>query len=152
MRKSSILLSVVTLVGICTASVAPVGTKGFVRSDSNPRFFRTASKNTYVRDNSKFSRQGSNFRDNSRLGSKYRQDSNARSRSFVKQGGTSRGQSKSQERPKSEMFTKVENLEKEFKKFKKSQNEIKEILKNKLISTQFVEEEIVIDVKYLNEG
>ena len=31
--------------------------KGFVRSDSHPRFFRTASKNTYVRDNSKFSRQ-----------------------------------------------------------------------------------------------
>ena len=43
--------------------------KGFVRSDSNPRFFRTASKNTYVRDNSKFSRQGSSFRDNSRPGS-----------------------------------------------------------------------------------
>ena len=31
-------------------------------------------------------------------------------------------------------------------------NAIKEILKNKLISTQFVEEEIVIDVKYVNEG
>ena len=44
------------------------------------------------------------------------------------------------------MFIKVENLEKEFEKFKKSQNEIKEILKNKLISTQFVEEEVVIDV------
>ena len=35
--------------------------KGFVRSDSHPRFFRTASKNTYVRDNLKFSRKGSNF-------------------------------------------------------------------------------------------
>ena len=103
--------------------------KGFLRSDSNKRFFRTASKNTYVRDNSKFSRQGSNFRD--------RKNSNARSGSFVKQGGTSRGQSKSQKRPKSEMFTKVENLEKEFEKFKKSQNEFKEILKSKLISTQF---------------
>ena len=31
--------------------------KGFVRSDSNPRFFRTASKNTNLRDNLKFSRQ-----------------------------------------------------------------------------------------------
>ena len=50
------------------------------------------------------------------------------------------------------MFRKVENLEKEFEKFKKSQNEMKEILKNKLISTQFVEEEIVIDVKYVNDG
>ena len=28
--------------------------KGFVRSDSNPRFFRMASRNTYMRDNSKF--------------------------------------------------------------------------------------------------
>ena len=73
-----------------------------------------------MRDNSKFSRQGSNFRD--------RQNSKARSGNFVKQGGTSRCQSKSQERP-SEMFTKVENLEKEFEKFKKFQNEIKEILK-----------------------
>ena len=50
------------------------------------------------------------------------------------------------------MFKKVENFENEFEKFMKSQNEIKEILKNKLISTQFVEEEIVIDVKYVNEG
>ena len=92
--------------------------KGFVRSDSNPRFFRTASKNTYVRDNSKFSRQGSNFRDNSRPGSNYRQNSNARSGSNTKQN-------KSQGRPKSEMFRKVGNLEKEFEKFKKSQNQMR---------------------------
>ena len=120
--------------------------KSFVRSDSHPRFLRTASKNTYVRDNSRFSRQGSNFRANSRTGS------NARSGSFVKQTGIPRSQSKSLERLKSEMFTKVEKLEKEFEQFEKSQNEIKEILKKKLISTQFVEEEIVIDVKYGNEG
>ena len=31
-------------------------TKGYVRSDSHPRFFRTASRNTYVRDNSRFRR------------------------------------------------------------------------------------------------
>ena len=43
------------------------------------------------------------------------------------------------------MFRKVANLE-------KGLNEVKEILKNKLISTLFVEEEIVIDVKYVNEG
>ena len=30
--------------------------KGFVRSGSHPRFVRMASKNTYVRNNSKFSR------------------------------------------------------------------------------------------------
>ena len=40
------------------------------------------------------------------------------------------------------MFRKVETLEKEFEKFKKSQNEIKEILKDK----------IIIDVKYVNAG
>ena len=47
------------------------------------------------------------------------------------------------ERPKSEMFRKVENLEKEMK-------EIKDILK--AINTQYVEEEIVIDVKLVKEG
>ena len=50
------------------------------------------------------------------------------------------------------MFKKVETLEKKYEEFRKSQKEIKEILKNKLFSTQFVEEEIVIDVKYINAG
>ena len=49
-------------------------------------------------------------------------------------GRNARIQSNSQDRPKSEMFKKVEMLEKKFEDFKKSQNEIKEILKNKLIS------------------
>ena len=38
--------------------------KGFVRSGSHPKFFRTASKNQYVRDSSKLrsnSRPGSDF-------------------------------------------------------------------------------------------
>ena len=56
---------------------------------------------------------------------------------------------KSQERTKGELSKKVEVIEKKFKKFKK---EIKKMLKNKLIDTQFVEEEIVIDVKYVNMG
>ena len=56
-----------------------------------------------------------------------------------------RGQSKSQERPKSEMFQKVESLEKDMK-------EIKEILKGKFVNTQFVEEEVIVDVKYVNAG
>ena len=34
-----------------------IKSKGSVRSYSNSRFFRMASKNTYVRDNSKFSRK-----------------------------------------------------------------------------------------------
>ena len=36
--------------------------KKFVRSNSRPGYFRTGSKNMYMRDNSKFSRQGSSFR------------------------------------------------------------------------------------------
>ena len=43
-------------------------------------------------------------------------------------------------------------IEHKFEKFEKAQNEMKEILQNKLIGTQFVEEEIVIDVKYVNSG
>ena len=43
-------------------------------------------------------------------------------------------------------------MEKEFEKFKMFQNEMKEILKTKLINTQFVKEEIVIDIKYVNAG
>ena len=89
--------------------------KKFVRSDSRQGYFRTGSKNTYMRDNSRFSRQGSSFRYNSRPGSINRKGSNIGSGSLVKQGGTPRSQSKSLERPKSEMFKKVENLEKEIK-------------------------------------
>ena len=57
--------------------------------------------------------------------------------------------SKSQERPREELLKKVEMMEKKFEKFEK---EIKEMLKNKLMSTQFVEEEFVIDFKYVNAG
>ena len=65
---------------------------------------------------------------------------NTRPRSNVRQGGNNdnriRSGSKSQERPKGELFKKVEMTEKKFEKFKK---EIKDMLKNKLVSTQFVE-------------
>ena len=43
-------------------------------------------------------------------------------------------------------------MEKKFEKFEKAQNKMKDILKNELINTQFVEEEIVIDVKFVNNG
>ena len=46
--------------------------KGYVRSDSHPRFFRTASKNTYVRDNSRVDRRGSNARSNLRSGGNFK--------------------------------------------------------------------------------
>ena len=50
------------------------------------------------------------------------------------------------------MFKKIEMMEKKFEKFEKAQNEMKEILQNRLISTQFIEEEIIIDIKYVNAG
>ena len=50
------------------------------------------------------------------------------------------------------MYKKIEVIEKELKEFQKLQNEIKDMLKNKVISTQFVEEEIAIDVKFVNDG
>ena len=50
------------------------------------------------------------------------------------------------------MYKKIEVMEKKFEKFEKAQNKMKDILKNKLISTQFVEEEIVIDVKFVNDS
>merc|ERR1711905_98223 len=51
-----------------------IRSEGFRRSESNPKFFRTASKNKYKRDNSKFGgksnyrpyRDGSRFRSRSR--------------------------------------------------------------------------------------
>ena len=36
--------------------------RGFLRPDSNKKFFRTASKNNYARDDSKFGKQGLNIR------------------------------------------------------------------------------------------
>ena len=40
--------------------------RGYVRSDSNPKFFRTALKNRYVQDDSRMARQRSNMRSNLR--------------------------------------------------------------------------------------
>ena len=68
------------------------------------------------------------------------------SRSDSKPGG--RVQSKTPERNKSELFKKVENLEKDNKEIKK----LLEELKSKVISGHFVEEEVVIDVNYMNDG
>ena len=93
--------------------------KKFVRSNSRPGYFRTGSKNMYMRDNSRFSRQGSSFR----YASKSRQGSKTGS------GSIPRGSSKSSERLKSEMFKKVEKIEKKNEEFEKSLNEIKEMLK-----------------------
>ena len=48
------------------------------------------------------------------------------------------------------MFKKVEKIEKKNEEFEKSLNEIKEMLKT--INKHYLEEEIVIDVKYVKEG
>ena len=72
------------------------------------------------------------------------------SRTNSKTGG--RFPSKTPERQKSELFKKVENLEKDNKEIKKTMEELKEILKGKVINGHFVEEEVVIDVNLINEG
>lgn len=52
-----------------------------------------------------------------------------------------------------EIYIKMQRRDKKkSEKLEKGLNEVNEILKNKLISTQFAEEEIVIDVKYVYEG
>ena len=104
-------------------------TRGYVRSDSHPKFFRTTSKNNYVRDSSKFRIQNSNVRSNSKPGYNSRPNSNARPGSNVLPRGNTRPVSKSQERPKVEIFKKIDMIEKKFEKFEKVQNEMKEILK-----------------------
>ena len=94
-----------------------------------------------MRDNSKFFRQGSSFRYNSRPGSKESNKGYA---------GTPRSHTKSIERPQGEMFKKVEKIEKEQGEFKKSLDTIMEMLKT--INTQYVEEEILINVNYVSKG
>ena len=66
-------------------------TKGYVRSRSNPKFFRTKSKNTYVRDNLKFGRS-------------------------MLWNSQSRDRGRSNEIPKTELFKKVEEIEKKLVK------------------------------------
>ena len=82
-------------------------------------------------------------RSGSRAGSKFRNGS--------KPGSKFRNNSKSQERPKSDLFKKVEAIEKELPALKKTINDMSEILKKSTINTKFVEEEIVIDIKYVEK-
>ena len=99
-----------------------------------------------------FGRQNSNARSNSRQNFNQGQNIN-RSRSANRPGNfNARSGSRSLERPKENLYKDVEKIKKKSEKLEKGLNEVKEILKNKLISTQFVEEEIVIDVKYVNKG
>ena len=72
------------------------------------------------------------------------------SRTNSKTGG--RFPSKTPERQKSELFKKVENLEKDNKEIKKTMEELKDILKGKVINRHFVEEKVAIYVNLINEG
>merc|ERR1712030_78564 len=56
---------------------------------------------------------------------------------------------KSTERPKSNLEKKVESNEKKLSTVEQSVKKIEEMLKKVTISTQFVEEEIFIDIKYV---
>ena len=95
-----------------------------------------------MRDNSNF-RRNFNVRSGSMPGGKFL----GPSRSDSKPGG--RVQSKKPERNKSELFKKVEHIEKDNKEIKKI---LAEIVKGKVICGHFVEEEVVIDVNYMNDG
>ena len=82
------------------------------------------------------------MRDDSRFG---RSQSN---RGRSKSGGN-RG--KSQERPESDLFKKVKDTEKKVDELTKTVNSMKDMITNKLVNVKFVEEEIVIDVKFVDE-
>jgi len=108
---------------------------GYRRSETNPKYFRTASRNKWIRDSSRFGGRSNSrpFRDGSRLRSK------------------SRNGDKSVERPKSDLLKKVEAMEKDNVAIKTSIKNIEEMMKKVTINTKFVEEEIVIDVKYVEK-
>merc|ERR1712237_283242 len=132
-----------------------IQSEGFRRSESNPKFFRTASKGRYHRDNSKFGGRSNSRQYNSsrpyRDASRIRSQSRNRGRS----PGTGTGnRDKSAEKPKSDLVKKVESIEKEISTIKQSVGGIKkieEMLKKVTINTQFVEEEISIDIKYVQK-
>merc|ERR1712237_300771 len=138
-----------------------IQSEGFRRSESNLKFFRTVSKGRYQRDNSRF-----DGRSNSRPNNSSRQYGNSRpyrDASQIRSQSRNRGRSpgngtgnreKSAERPKSNLEKKVESIEKELNTIKQSVGGIKkieEMLKKVTISTQYVEEEVFIDIKYVQK-
>merc|ERR1712105_60797 len=124
---------------------------GFTRSESKPGYYRTASRGRYIRDSSRFGgRSSSRPNGNPRP---YRDGSRIRSQSRGKNPESGTGnREKSAERPKSNLEKKVESIEKELNTIKQSVGGIKkieEMLKKVTINTQYVEEEIFIDIKYV---
>ena len=91
--------------------------RGYVKSDSYPKFFRTASKNNYIREKSNYWRQNSNARSISKPGFNRRPNINGRPVSGDRPGGNNiRSGSKSFERPKGEVFKKIEIIGRSLKK------------------------------------
>merc|ERR1712030_240225 len=138
-----------------------IQSEGFRRSESNPKFFRTASKGRYHRDNSRFGGR-SNSRPNnssSQYGNSRPYRDTSRIRSQSRNRGRSPGKSnwnreKSAEKPKSDLVKKVEGIKKELSTIKQSVGGIKkieEMLKKVTISTQYVEEEVFIDIQYVQK-
>merc|ERR1712030_10354 len=138
-----------------------IQSEGFRRSESNPKFFRTASKGRYQRDNSKFGGRSNSRPNNS--SSQYGNSRPYRDASRIRSNSRNRGRSpgksswnrdKSAEKPKSDLVKKVEGIEKELSTIKQSVRGIKkieEMLKKVTISTQYVEEEYCIDIKYVQK-
>merc|ERR1712090_37736 len=125
----------------------------FMRSESRPGYYRTASRGRYVRDSSKFSgRSASRSNGNPRP---YRDGSQIRSLSRGRNPESSTGQrDRSADKPKSDLVKKVEGMEKKINLIEKSLggvSRIEEMLKKVTINTQYVEEEIFIDVKYVQK-
>merc|ERR1712030_127714 len=138
-----------------------IQSEGFRRSESNPKFFRTASKVRYHRDNSKFGGRSNSRQRNS--SSQYGNSRPYRDASRIRSNSRNRGRSpgkstwnreKSAEKPKSDLVKKVEGIEKELSTIKQSVGGIKkieEMLKKVTINTQYVEEEYCIDIKYVQK-
>merc|ERR1712074_323033 len=85
------------------------------------------------------------------MGSRIRSNSRNRGRS---PGKSNWNREKSAEKPKSNLVKKVESIKKEISTIKQSVGGIKkieEMLKKVTINTQYVEEEIFIDVKYVQK-
>ena len=80
---------------------------GYKRSESNPRFFKTAYKGRWIRADSKFG-----GRSRSRPNSRFRNESQQRFRNESQQRNKFRNISKSTERPKSDLSKNVEQNEK----------------------------------------
>merc|ERR1712030_136912 len=114
---------------------------------------RTASRGNYIRDSSKFrGRSASRPNGNARP---YRNGSRIRSASQGRRPENSTGQrDRAADKPKSEFVKKVEGMEKKIISIEKSLggvSRIEEMLKKVTINTQYVEEEIFIDVKYVQK-